>query len=677
MSLIVATNRIDENTTPQASEKPSNFKNFFRSPIEIEPNSEIAVQSVKIQRSGNVVVGGDDFFCHYFGTLPETINDVDSLTCLSRTIKPKEGAYSLSGYEKEIQRALNEQYDDPRTFGNYSVSAHTNASGEELGLEISCVDRGEADTNDIANSAISAEPTFNIANPYSYYDGNASIADSNGFTFNASSGSATFTRTAANAVILSDSRAVGILTGIPFGLNDGEFKVEVNSASAQPFAVGLSRPQIQAETYENSLITASDVSSVSRRYSGVRGLDERTAPLENNELYIINASGNYGQIRGPYEMYDYVFIQDESDNITIAERVYVPDHEVYQLQELAYWENGFTGSTGSKLTKAQFHASWDGVEFKGKGDEIELFFKRNGSSVADKVVSSTLNEGPGNSFNPIGSTTYALYPQMNVCEGSLKITKYEGPGITTYKYPTFETGTGFTRYTPGDDMFSNEAVVEVAEEKHINVTRTLASNSVDSVVTRCDESAQKLIHSEVDGDYVYSNLNSDDGVDFVHILTVNRFTLPNTNDTLSQGQAFPNMGGKLGFRDRAFLISNDDAGYVSGDDTLTIKFTSTSELNKTNIASFIRIPNLTHKSFNGGQSGLSKIIYQLPQFANGGNQYGSLYFEPGEKTYVKLHNPSKMILNMLQVQVVDSHEKELDSLTGDTQIVFHVRQSKM
>ena len=87
MSLIVATSRIDENTLP-GSETPSNFKNFFRSPIEIEADSEIAVQSVKVQRTGNITIEEDDFFCHYFGTLPETINDYDSLTCFSRTIKP-------------------------------------------------------------------------------------------------------------------------------------------------------------------------------------------------------------------------------------------------------------------------------------------------------------------------------------------------------------------------------------------------------------------------------------------------------------------------------------------------------------------------------------------------------------------------------------------------------------
>jgi len=669
MSLIVATNRIDENTLQQASEKPSNFKNFFRSPIEIEPDSEIAVQSVKIQRSGNVVIGDNDFFCHYFGTLPENINDVDSLTCLSRTIKPKPGAYSLFGYETEIKRALNEQYDDPRTFGGYLVSAHTNSSGEELGLDISCVDKGVGTIS--YSGSLTCSPSYNLANPHNFYEDDKSDP-SDSFTFASSSGSSVFTRTGSASNVLSDSQAVGIITTNPFALNDGELKVETKSAASQPFAIGLSRPQIQVESYENSL------KDEINRFYGVRNLDTNTNPHENNSTDIIDYQGN-PTIEGPYEMYDYVFIRDEDSNITIAERVYNDSNDSSQLQELSYWLNGFTGSTGAKLTQAQFNASWDGIQFKGKGDEIELFFKQNGKDVFDKVVSSTLVDNPGSSFNPIGSTSYALYPQMNVQSGFLKITKYESvntPG--SYKYPTFTTGAGFTRYTPGDDCFSNEQVVNYVDSTspNYNVTRTLASNSLDSVVTRCDTSNQKLVHSEVDGGYTYSNLNAANGVDFVHLLTVNRFTEPDVNDTLTAGQVFPNMSGRLGFRDRSFLISSDTDGYVSGDGTLTIKFTSTDSLNKTAIASFIRIPNLTHKSFNGGQSGLSKIIYQLPQFANGGSQYGSLYFEPGEKTYVKLNNPSKMILNMLQVQVVDAQEKEVDSLTGDTHIVFHVRRSK-
>ena len=64
-------------------------------------------------------------------------------------------------------------------------------------------------------------------------------------------------------------------------------------------------------------------------------------------------------------------------------------------------------------------------------------------------------------------------------------------------------------------------------------------------------------------------------------------------------------------------------------------------------------------------------------FSNDGRQYGALHFEPGEKTYVKLHNPAPMLLNQLDIQIVDGEEKELETLTGTTQVVFHIRQAKM
>ena len=663
MSLIVATSRIDENTLP-GSETPSNFKNFFRSPIEIEADSEIAVQSVKVQRTGNITIEEDDFFCHYFGTLPETINDYDSLTCFSRTIKPTRGTYSLSGYTKHIKDTLNGQYDDPRTFGGYLVDMHTSSSGEELGLEISAVDKGEADTD--IKTLISSTPTYNLKNPTDWYD-NDIVKPSSGFSWTSSSG--VFSRTTASGTKLNNTEAVGILKGAPFGLNDGEFKVETKTAATAPFAVGLTRPQIQIESYDNS------ISSDEIRGPGIRDLDTQTSSRENNDTTILDYQGR-DTINGTYEMYDYVFMLDEDDEITIAERVWDTDVEVSRMQEMEYWENGFTGSTGAKLTKAEFNASWDGIQFKGKGDEIELYFKQNGKDVFDKVVSSTFSNAAGRSFNPIGSTSYALYPQFNIQAGYMTVTKYESSNtVNTYSYPTFTTGAnGF--YRSGDDAFSNEAFYGLSAETYVSLKPALCSNSIQQLVEQCDSSDQKLKHEDVVGAYVYAGLNSASGVDFVHLFTMNKFISGADNDTLLKSQEFPNMSGRLGFVDRAFIITNSTDGYVSRDDTLTIKFISTGSLEKTSISSFIRIPNLTHKSFNGAQSGLSKILYQLPQFSNDGRQFGALHFEASEKTYVKLHNPSQMLLNQLQIQIVDSQERELNSLTGDTQIVFHIRRSK-
>ena len=87
-------------------------------------------------------------------------------------------------------------------------------------------------------------------------------------------------------------------------------------------------------------------------------------------------------------------------------------------------------------------------------------------------------------------------------------------------------------------------------------------------------------------------------------------------DTITESQEFPNMNLKLGFPNRAIIFSNSPDGYVTGDGGLTNTFKSTGQLELVNKSCFIRVPNLTHKSYNGAQSSMSKILYQVPQFTN-------------------------------------------------------------
>ena len=77
MSLIIATSRLNEDELQSTNQRPSNFQNFFRSPIEIEPDSEIAVDSVKIQRTGNITIGAKSFFGHYYGLNPDALDPGD------------------------------------------------------------------------------------------------------------------------------------------------------------------------------------------------------------------------------------------------------------------------------------------------------------------------------------------------------------------------------------------------------------------------------------------------------------------------------------------------------------------------------------------------------------------------------------------------------------------------
>lgn len=681
MSLIVATSKLNENSTPLENESPSSFTNFFRSPIVIEPNSEIAVESIKLERSGNITIGNRDFFCHYWGADPDTYAEprYDYLTSFSRTIALKRGTYSLNNYIEHLQDRLNVQYADPRIYNNSVVALHTNASGLELGLSMKFIDEGSASGTDVKDKLV-AHTVFNIANPTDR--DNDIIAPSNSYTW--TPGTGVFARTGADGTTLSNASCVAQLTGRPFGLNQGRFDVSIGNASTQPFAIGLSRPQIQWETYESE-------QQADPNDRVIIDIDDNTGSLVYGDIRIMDytAEQTEAEILGTYEIYDYVFMKDDDDNITIAHRVFDSDRvedsgQVSRLQEIDYWTNGIGG--GTKMTFTDFNTTYDGIRFQAVGDEIELYFKQKGKTVYDKCVSSTLSTTVGQVFNPIGDTSYALYPMLNLGTGSVTITKYESnySGTdTSYKFPTYTAGeTG--GYVPGSDMFSNESVFAYdglePERVHYVEGRTLASSEAGEVVREADSSIWKKDRYAIDEenitDYQYVGLNTANGVDWKHILTIGPMESDNDYYTLVPAQHWPNMGTRLGFNDRSDIASTSDEGYVSGDDTLTVTFKSPSELLKTAVSSFLRVPGLTHKSFNGAQSSMSKIVYHVPQFTNDGRQFGALYFAPGEKTYISLNNPTEIMLNQLQVQVVDSQEKEITSLTGTTQVVFHIRRRR-
>ncbi len=690
MSLIVATSRLNEDEGSMDGQRPSNFQNFFRSPIEIESDSEIAVDSVKIQRTGNITVGAKHHFCHYFGTDPELLEDgqeYDELTSIARTIKPKKGTYNVENYVRTLTDAFNAQYDDPRIYGNASVTVNENAVFQEEGVAIKFTDRGKNSTN--VTASLVSQAVFNISNPSTFYDNLTASPDSDPIrpsdAFNWDSNTGIFSRTGNPSSQLENASCVGILTGRPLCLNQGKFDFSITSnASTRPFAVGLSRPQIQFE--DPSLPTTSASSTRSEkayRHLGIKQIDSMCRQIVNNETSIASYNDTT-TINGPHECYDYVFIQDEADEITIAHRVYFPDEKITGLQELEYWQSGGS-ATGSKLTATAFYASYDGVRFEGLGDQINLYFKQKGKTVYDQILGSNLSSAGaiGRTFTPIGTTTYALYPMIHLGTGAIQITGYNSNYTgtdTSYASPTFVASPlSAAGYYPGDDMFSNEALQGVADLPYIKMKsdRELASNAVDDAVFKCDSSLTKYeITANTVSPYVFVGLHAGAGVDYAHIITMNKFAFPEVLDTLISKQEFPSMSGRLGFIDRAIISSKSGDGYVAGDDSNIVTFTSVKSLEKTALSSFIRLPGLTHKTFNGAQAGLSKIIYQVPQFSNDGREFGSLFFQPGEKTYVKLNNPAPVLLNNLQVQIVDAFEKEINSLTGDTQIVFHIRKRK-
>jgi len=669
MSLVLASSKQFENNTVIKSENPSSFTNFFRSPIEVEEDSEIAVQSVKIARSGNVIVSDNDYLCHFFGE--EVPDEIAERMSISRTIQPDAGNYTVDSFARQLSNKFNTQYSHPLIHGNGSVVVDYDTDGAEEGVKITFNQRASG-SGTLRNGSLTAVPFFNISQNDGYNNSVSRNVPSNDFTWTPATG--VFKRNGSNAswgeadpdavAELENASCIGILKGKPFSLNKGQCIFQDLSdanASGSYTVVGLTRPNVQTESGEGD-----GVSLVSGAYS--YGLSP----------YFYKEGRTGVEVEGFAGMPDYAVLipVNGSELVRVVHTMYDEFDEQPVLEGITYF--GLGGVVTTQMTKTAFYASFDGVRFEAFGDEIRLDFKDKGKTTFKPVLNQTLSKDTNKMFAPIRDTNYALYPFINIGGGSVKLSTWNTNYMSAspeYLYPSYSTVS--KEYIPGSDMFSNESIVFMSNFTRVSESfqKDLASGLGEFAVFKIDGSSQLWIEGGP-ADFTFSGLNASSGVDYNHLLTLGKVATDDEDYYLTNRQQFPNMSRKLGYQGKNVLTQDSGDPYASGDTTNTVSFTSPAELQKSNFSSFIRIPNLTHKSFNGAQQSLSKIVYQVPQFANDGSEFGPLYFEASEKTYVALKNTSSMILNSLQVQFVDSNEKEVDSLVGQSQVVFHIRKRK-
>ena len=91
---------------------------------------------------------------------------------------------------------------------------------------------------------------------------------------------------------------------------------------------------------------------------------------------------------------------------------------------------------------------------------------------------------------------------------------------------------------------------------------------------------------------------------------------------------------------------------------------------------FIRLDNLTQASINAGVGRPSKILYHVPRFDSSNRDHGTgLYYEPTERTYIKLNNSEPLYLNEFQLSIANDNEKLAYDLVGKTIICLHFKKS--
>jgi len=91
---------------------------------------------------------------------------------------------------------------------------------------------------------------------------------------------------------------------------------------------------------------------------------------------------------------------------------------------------------------------------------------------------------------------------------------------------------------------------------------------------------------------------------------------------------------------------------------------------------FCRLTSLTQKSSNGFTGNESKILYHCPRFDNAGRDSGELYYEPAEKTYLDISNPSDIQVNSFSVDFVTRDEVLINGMMGNSTVMLHIREKK-
>lgn len=706
MSLIVASSsqqqyggieRLGNVKTISGLEAPSNFQNHFTSPIKIPQNAEIAVESVKITRDALMDIEAEALMYMYFGRLQTTPNAFETRLEMPIPIKPRAGVYNVEEWRIEIETRLNESYANPEIFGKWVVGRATNGSGVTTNLTLKCTQRGQGAPN-IAIQAGAMLSSYwvspcNLSKPYK-----------SGVDWTSVDAGAPGQREIERLKVGSKPSVIEELDemscsmighGHPFSLNEGEFIVKTKDAGAAGkggWRVGLARPQMEY------IRDTTKPTAARQRANLLPGTRHPDGGFPDGQLMSTkyNLNNPYNG-RNQRDFYDFM-VQNDSGTIQIFQLSY--DDVLYTNQlvmsEVVYWgqAGSWNPAATGPMTTAEFNASFTAVEFKSAGDKMDLYFGVVGDVGGRvKMVGNALQTKRWECFLPIGETRNALYPRLNITqeEDILTITSYSSHyDALQFRYPTINGN----NFVTGDDYYTNNRVMRYARAKvggdlNLAVVEDTKNRPYCLSQTLLCDTKQKMVvdqtHASTQTTSYQPIVSKALGQKIALIIGHNE---PGAKDDYLEGKyatgefaGQAKMNRTLGFPNRSFVdqVEGFTQGYVVGDappaaPALVIQFNAFVAPEYRSHSCFVRLSNMPIQSYNGAKNSVSKILYHLPRFTNDGREFGTLFFAPGEKTYVALHNATPEILNNIEVQLVDVNERPVSDISGNTIVVFHLRK---
>jgi len=637
MSLVITSSADVDETNQVGISIPYQYRNNLKNPLDVPPNSEVAVESVKIQRTPMLDYGNNIATNFWFGERLTTESARDSQTSYfipaDNTVL---GSKSPQEFADEFKVVLQEAYSLHPEINSESieVNIHLNTDNQFAGFQFKIPQVGADAVSQIPGDACRLQEMFGEGT----YSGGVITAD-------------------------SDETFVQLLPqgtdGGPLSFHNGSCTY-TDLATDEIVTVGISRP------YCNN----------TGRLGEIMGFDGAnfTETLGDNPFGEAVVGRGVGADEDVFMDY---CVENNGPDI----RVYCYGGEIgnTQMQEVIYYqknneENGTNnGSNSSFATGTPIpSASMGDVSFQVQNEKVKI-------SVSGKTVLE-VNKFDSASFKnqiplPTSIANWKMYPtvyfQDNTDDVTLSVYKCRTSSTITNNFPenSWNVKSKIATFIKGrGDTETQNATL------HPDLATTLAWNNANWWES---EIYQRRIFIDLESEKSYYGAGTIKDYKGLQSSAIqedyeNIFIMGKNDryiDTRVEGwQA--NSALTLGFS--PFSI-NQDSGMSHGAFD-GASFTSVAKPSLTSQQStFIRVPTLTHETYNFNTGNPSKILFQIPRFDNSGAETGALYFQNNDKTFIDLKNAAPLRLTDLDVQLVRKDETFAKDLTGSTEVVLVIR----
>ena len=622
MSLVICSNQVSDGAAQgnrSSIYKAWSFRNQLSSTYQIPKDAQVALQSVKVNVDGRVVLSRqDNVFYQYFGkklnldgTTSPQINDVPYAPLRIAMLKKEEVStfvkeFTLSDFANRLSETMGNSIYHPNLQDKVDVDILRNASGLDfLGYKISYGQNISA--SNVDGSLTLAEQHFDNDLPR---DG-AGV-----FVYDT-----TQKRLTRNASLSQGETCSAIFPDNPLSLCDGNMVVNISGTHANvngsagdrvPWVVGLSRyvaNPTQEGFYEPTY------------YDGSRDAD-------------INLETGY---------MDFGVGRNEAEELVCFQTAWDQTFNCTRRYEIEYWNN--TNGSFSALSKRQLLESgkYDQVRFTGKGEQLKV--EIHNLDAAGKVAWETITDYFGGAaqnkndqFGPIHQAAWCLHPVLEIgrsasnTTGKMNFTHIKTPPIVDYNVKEKnKSGWWETLELLGT---AGKWCKKVESRPILDISNTAA------LYTQVG----------VNGAGRISDLNN------VLILEPSRIYEPSFGANARQFLGF-NSG----------VIDTPDS---TNPTTFHSNFAPTLTSSQ---AMFVRLDNFNQRVVNALTGNRSQIIGHLPRF-DSTQTTGRLYFEPNNFVWIDLDNTNELNVSDFAISFCYSNEQYAEILTGQSIVVLYFRK---